>query len=63
MLKPSNALKDTPPGSIWHLAAPKRAAPQGSGAGRHSAHAPCQTKRHFLTSVLLLTLGYNYCVT
>eukprot|EP00965_Chrysotila_dentata_P158405 5232229-Pleurochrysis_carterae.AAC.1 len=37
LLRASDALKVRPSGLSWHLAAPKRAAPLGSGAGGHTA--------------------------
>eukprot|EP00965_Chrysotila_dentata_P071309 2356648-Pleurochrysis_carterae.AAC.1 len=36
MLRAPDALKIGPPGPFWQLAAPKRAAPQGSSGGRHT---------------------------
>eukprot|EP00965_Chrysotila_dentata_P201081 6180372-Pleurochrysis_carterae.AAC.2 len=35
MLRASDALKVVPLGPFWHLAAPERAAAEGSGAGYH----------------------------
>eukprot|EP00965_Chrysotila_dentata_P089972 2969644-Pleurochrysis_carterae.AAC.6 len=37
-LKASDALQVGPPRPFWHLEAPERAVPQGSGAGRHSPY-------------------------
>eukprot|EP00965_Chrysotila_dentata_P226814 6195647-Pleurochrysis_carterae.AAC.1 len=44
MGRASDALKVGPPGSFWHLAALERAAPGGSGAGRHLSCAPFTMK-------------------
>eukprot|EP00965_Chrysotila_dentata_P240457 6203728-Pleurochrysis_carterae.AAC.2 len=37
MPRASDKLKDGPAGPFWHLVAPERNAPQGSGGGRHAA--------------------------
>eukprot|EP00965_Chrysotila_dentata_P185652 6129167-Pleurochrysis_carterae.AAC.2 len=44
MVRASDALKVGPPRPFWHLTRPERAAPKGSGGGRHLGRTPFTMK-------------------